>query len=62
MKSKTEISSLLVLTHLGFFIFEWTAQIYFDYRFKVFSKALHVHHLICIVGYICSGNDKIRLG
>jgi ceroid-lipofuscinosis protein 8 len=60
MKSKTQLSSILVLTHLGFFFFEWSAQIYFDYRFKVLSKALHVHHLICIVGYICSAITQLN--
>lgn len=54
MNSKTQISSILILTHLGFFIFEWCAQTYFDIRYKVFNKALHLHHLICFVGYVSS--------
>ena len=50
--SKTEFSYILVVCHLGFFIFEWTAQIYFDLRFKTFSRALHAHHAIAMTGYL----------
>lgn len=39
-------SNLLVLSHFGFFIFECSAQTYFDIRFKTFSKALHAHHML----------------
>jgi hypothetical protein len=50
--AKTELSYLLNMSHLGFFLFEWTAQLYFDIRFKTFNKALHAHHLIALTGYI----------
>jgi ceroid-lipofuscinosis protein 8 len=49
--SRSELSYFLVLSFLGFFIFEWTAQIYFDIRFKTFSQALHAHHLVAFQGY-----------
>ena len=49
--SKTVLSYTLVLSHLGFFIFEWTAQIYFDVRFKAFNQALHAHHIVSFLGY-----------
>lgn len=48
---KTPLSHALLLAHLGFFIFECSAQTYFDYRFKTFSKELHVHHILALVGY-----------
>ena len=60
MYSKTEVSSILVLSHLGFFVFEWSAQMYFDVRFKVFSRALHVHHFLCIVGFIVSAYTQLN--
>ena len=60
MGSKTQVSSILVLTHFGFFIFEWSAQTYFDIRFKVFSKALHGHHFICIVGFAVSAVTELN--
>lgn len=44
-------STLLLTSHMGFFIFECSAQTYFDVRFKTFSKALHAHHLLALVGY-----------
>ena len=49
--SKTELGYILVLCHLGFFIFEWSAQIYFDLKFKTFSKAVQAHHMIAFIGY-----------
>ena len=49
--TKTELGYILVLCHLGFFIFEWSAQTYFDLKFKTFSKALHAHHMISFIGY-----------
>lgn len=50
-EAKTYLSSILVLTHLGFFLFEWPALCYFDFRYKSFSKELHVHHVIALVGF-----------
>ena len=49
--SKTVYSCILTLSHLGFFVFECSAQTYFDYRFKTFSKELHIHHLLALIGY-----------
>lgn len=51
-ETKNWVSYMLVLSHLGFFIFECTAQVYFDIRFKTFSKALLGHHLIAIIGFL----------
>ena len=50
-KGKTELSYLVVLSHFGFFVFEWFAQIYFDYRFKTVNYQLHAHHTIAFIGY-----------
>ena len=47
----TRESTFLLISHLGFFIFEWSAQILFDIKYKTFSSALHVHHLIAFAGY-----------
>jgi ceroid-lipofuscinosis protein 8 len=59
VNAKTEASYFLVLSHLGFFCFEWTAQTYFDIKFKTFSKALHGHHVIAMAGYLISAvNDN----
>jgi ceroid-lipofuscinosis protein 8 len=52
--SKTELSYLIVLSHFGFFIFEWSAQIYFDVKFKTLNTQLHAHHLISFIGYFGS--------
>lgn len=46
VNKKTLESELLLIAHLGFFIFECSAQTYFDVRFKTFNKALHAHHLL----------------
>jgi ceroid-lipofuscinosis protein 8 len=48
---KTVLSYALTLAHLGFFVFECSAQTYFDFRFKTFSKELHIHHLLALAGY-----------
>ena len=49
MYSRTEISNLLGIMHLGFFIYECTTQTLFDIKFKTFNKPLHFHHLIAII-------------
>ncbi len=49
--SRTELSYALMSAFLGFFVFEWLAQIFFDIRFGALSKALHAHHIIAFVGY-----------
>lgn len=51
IKSKTELSYLLILSHFGFFIFEWSAQIYFDFRFSACNYQLHIHHMIAFIGF-----------
>ena len=38
--------------HLGFFIYECTTQTWFDIKFKTFNKALHFHHVCCLVAQI----------
>ncbi len=43
---------MLVLSHLGFFIFECSALTISDLKFKTFSKQLHLHHTIGLIGYI----------
>jgi ceroid-lipofuscinosis neuronal protein 8 len=55
--SRTEISNLLGIMHLGFFIYECTTQTYFDMKFKTFNRALHFHHLISLLAslYIVVG-------
>lgn len=53
-RSFTKLSSILVPFHLGFFIFEWSAQILFDIRFKTLSTALHAHHSIAFIGFYFS--------
>lgn len=58
-KSKTVNSYILVHSHLGFFIFEWSAQIFFDIYFKVFSKALHGHHLVSLIGYFLASYQDV---
>jgi hypothetical protein len=50
--TKTVLSYALTSAHLGFFIFECSAQTYFDYRFKTFSKELHIHHILALLGYM----------
>jgi ceroid-lipofuscinosis protein 8 len=52
--STTRESLFLCLSHFGFFVFEWTAQILFDIKFVTFSQALHVHHFIAFAGYFMS--------
>lgn len=52
MFGRTEISNLLGIMHLGFFIYECSTQIYFDYKFKTFNKLLHFHHLLSILASI----------
>ena len=49
---KSVLSYALMLGHLGFFIFECSAQTYFDYRFKTFSKELHMHHTLALTGNV----------
>lgn len=51
ISTKTELSYVLILSHFGFFIFEWTAQIYFDFWFQTCNVQLHSHHLIAFVGF-----------
>lgn len=51
INSKTELSYILIISHFGFFIFEWTAQIYFDFRFSTCNYQLHAHHLIAFIGF-----------
>jgi hypothetical protein len=48
---KTALSYVLVLSHMGFFTFEWSAQIFFDIRFGSFTKELHFHHVFALVGF-----------
>jgi len=48
---KTNSSLFWCLLHQGFFVFEWGALCYFDVRFRTFSKGLHTHHMVAIVGY-----------
>lgn len=50
----TMLSSVLIPCHLGFFVFEWTAQTIFDIRYRTLSSALHAHHFIAFVGYSMS--------
>lgn len=49
--TRTEMSYFLVLSNLGFFVFEIVAQIYFDVHFRTFSKALMLHHIVSLVGF-----------
>ena len=51
-KGKTLVSSIIILNHTGFFLFEWPAQIFFDIKFRTFSKALHCHHIIALTGFL----------
>lgn len=51
-ETRTEYSYILVLSNLGFFVFEMIAQIYFDVHFRTFSKALHLHHILSLVGFL----------
>ncbi|CAF0721152.1 unnamed protein product [Brachionus calyciflorus] len=51
-KATTVQSSILVSCLLGFFTFEVLAQILFDVMFKTFSKALHAHHFVSIMGFL----------
>ncbi len=64
VKSKTDLSYMLILSHFGFFIFEWTAQIYFDIRFSTCNYQLHVHHLIAFIGFAggCFGDTMHYYG
>lgn len=58
-ESYTILSSILVPSHFGFFLFEWSAQTYFDIRFKTFNKALHLHHAIAFVGYYYTSTTSL---
>lgn len=51
-RSKTFSSYVIIHSHLGFFIFEWSAQIFFDLYYRTFSKALHAHHVVSMTGFV----------
>ncbi len=59
-RSRTVISQFITLTHMGFFLFEWPALIFFDIRFRTFSKGLHCHHIVALIGYFTTffGNQS----
>lgn len=47
----TRETRFVCISSFGFFMFETSAQIFFDIKFKTFSKALLLHHFIAITGY-----------
>jgi len=47
----TDESWTFICLIIGFFIFEEVTLIYFDLRYRTFSKELHAHHLISFIGY-----------
>jgi len=49
--ASTEESWLFLSIIGAFFFFEESSLIYFDLRFKTFSKELHVHHIVAVVGF-----------
>lgn len=59
-EGKTVYSYLLVTHNTGFFVFEILAQVYFDIRFKTFSKELHLHHLFSFTGLYSVVVDDIN--
>jgi ceroid-lipofuscinosis protein 8 len=36
----------------GYFLFEQLALIYFDLKYRTFSKKLHIHHFFAFIGFI----------
>ncbi|UJR13658.1 hypothetical protein I4U23_000670 [Adineta vaga] len=47
----TDGSWTFICVLLGFFIFEEVTLIYFDIRYKTFSKELHLHHVFAFNGF-----------
>ncbi|CAF1494012.1 unnamed protein product, partial [Adineta ricciae] len=47
----TDASWTFICVLTGFFIFEEATLIYFDVRFRTFSKELHLHHLFAFNGF-----------
>ncbi|CAF1533924.1 unnamed protein product [Didymodactylos carnosus] len=49
--ASTDESWRLMTIMLPYFIFEEGSLLYFDYRFKTFSKELHLHHILAFIGF-----------
>jgi hypothetical protein len=51
MTASTDESWVFVIVITGFFLFEELILIYFDIKFRTFSKELHIHHFLAFNGY-----------
>ena len=57
--ASTDASWTFVIVIFGFFIFEELTLIYFDLRYRTFSKELHLHHFFAFNGYfIAAMSDR----
>jgi hypothetical protein len=52
MSSKSIASYVLILAHLGFFIYECGLQTYYDIQIKSFSRDMQIHHLTSLLVYL----------
>jgi ceroid-lipofuscinosis protein 8 len=55
MLASTDESWMFISVVTGFFIFEELTLIYFDVKYRTFSKELHLHHFFGCNGYFIVG-------